>query len=212
MSSTNSPTQPEDLALERTWAFWIHKKGSSSGAANYGSNMDMIGTCSTTGQFWQLLHQIPPPSEMFTNDRGVTKYDDREIEAVSVFRKDVRPEWEDPKNNFGAEFFLKKSMGGGQLDTYWEELLMGVIGETIDPVSTITGVRVVDKSSKGKFAYRVEVWFECNQESNPQLVEALKENITQVLNAGGQKLEYKLHTTSLAGGDHRGESKSHRRG
>lgn len=77
--------------------------------------MDQIGSFNTVEGFWRFQHQIPPPSEMFTNDRGVNKYGDREIEAVSVFRKDVRPEWEDPKNNFGAEFLLKKSMGGGQL-------------------------------------------------------------------------------------------------
>jgi hypothetical protein len=91
-------------------------------------------------------------------------------------------------------------------DTYWEELLMAMVGETLDPVSTVTGVRVVDKSAKGKTTYRVEVWFECNQDKDPRLVNALKDNITDVLNAG-QKLEYRSHVTSLAGGDrgdHRG--------
>lgn len=116
-------------------------------------------------------------------------------------------------NWVGFPFFATRANTNlvAHIDTYWEELLLGVVGETIDPVNTITGVRVVDKSSKGKFAYRVEVWFECNQDSNPQLVEALKENITSALNAGGQKLEYKSHTTSLAGGDHRGDLKSHHR-
>jgi translation initiation factor 4E len=113
-----------EVPLERTWAFWIHKKG-HNGGVNYGTNMDQLGAFDTIEGFWRYVHQVPPPSEMFTNERGRQKYGDYEIDAVSVFRKGVRPEWEDAANMAGAEFSLKKQMGGGQLGTWFLSVIFG---------------------------------------------------------------------------------------
>ena len=45
-----------------------------------------------------------------------------------------------------------------QLDEYWLNLVLGMIGETIDKGDEITGARVVDKS-KRDVIYRMELWF-----------------------------------------------------
>ena len=39
---------------------------------------------------------------------------------------------------------FKPSLGGGQLDEYWNNLVLGVIGGTIEPAGVITGVRLVN--------------------------------------------------------------------
>ena len=43
---------------------------------------------------------------------------------------------------------LRKPFTTDQLDTYWENLVLALIGETIDVGDEICGCRVVDKSSK----------------------------------------------------------------
>lgn len=80
-----------------------------------------------------------------------------------IFRKGVRPEWEDPLNASGGhfQFQLKSTMEGGQIDEYWNNLVLGVVGGTIEPSDIITGVRLVDKLSGPRQAngIRLELWF-----------------------------------------------------
>ena len=59
------------------------------------------------------------------------------------------------------QFQLKPSVGGGQIDEHWNNLVLGMIGATIEPANMITGVRLVDKLSGPRAAnvIRLEVWF-----------------------------------------------------
>lgn len=89
---------------------------------------------------------------------GVKKRDQRGREdAIMIFRESIRPEWEDKMNTNGGhfQFQLKPSVGGGQarlkrleatrgqVDEYWNNLVLGVIGATIEPANMITGIRLV---------------------------------------------------------------------
>jgi hypothetical protein len=198
-AATNAPEHP----LQNEWSVWEHRKATAAG--DYGSNMTKMCSFNTVEGFWRFLNFTPCPSDMFTTDQGSTKFNDRDVEGISVFKKEVRPEWEDPKNMHGGEFFIRKTLSVAQLDQWWEDLLLGIIGETVDPTEVITGVRVVDKSTKGKVLYRLEVWFECNAENDPQLVEQIKENISAALNIS-LKLDYRPHSNAMGGGGGHGES------
>ena len=76
-----------------------------------------------------------------------------------VFREGVKPEWEDKMNRDGAEWFCRKAFPLPQLDDFWANLTMGMVGETIDPRDEICGARVVDKSTGQRQMYRLELWF-----------------------------------------------------
>jgi len=115
----------------------------------------------------------------------------QEVEAISLFRKGIRPEWEDMRNMHGGELFIRKQMNIAQLDQWWEGLVLGAIGETLDPADTLCGVRIADKSSKGKIMYRVEIWFSCSEKSDPALVEKIRENTLSAMQAQ-VKLEYRV--------------------
>ena len=183
--------------LQNVWSVWEHKRDALSGREGYGTNMTKLCTFKTVEGFWRFANRIPPPSSMFTTDTGSKKFNEREIEGISVFKEGIRPEWEDPKNMHGGELSVRRQMNIGQLDQWWEDLLLGIIGETIDPTDVITGVRIVDKSSnKNKLSYKLEVWFECNQTNEPQTIEAIKENISTALNTQ-LKFEYKPHSDAL---------------
>ena len=55
----------------------------------------------------------------------------------------------------------------GPQDDFWQNLVLGMIGETIDMGDEICGARVVDKCSGGRCMYRLELWF---RKKEPQSV------------------------------------------
>jgi len=185
----------EEHPLQNVWTAWEHRKATAAG--DYGLNMSKICTFDTVEGFWRFMNFTPPPSEMFATEGGgsAPKFT-KDVEGISVFKKDVRPEWEDPKNMSGGEFQLRKTLSANQLDQFWEDLLLATVGETVDPTDVITGVRIVDKTAKGKVIYRLEVWFECSQDSDPQTVDIIRENLMQMYGPN-LKFEYKPHAASV---------------
>jgi translation initiation factor 4E len=181
----------EDHPLQNSWTAWAHKK-----EGNYGAAMTKVATFNTVEGFWRFMNFTPSPSEMFQTEINVPKFT-KEYEGISIFKTGIRPEWEDPKNLNGGELNVRKSMNPTQLDQYWEELLMSVIGETLDPTDVITGVRIVDKSAKGKVIYRLEIWFDANQERDPQVIDAIRENLAQTFGPN-LKFEYRPHGDAAA--------------
>merc|ERR1719329_2051792 len=144
-----------------------------------------VSSFSTVQDFWRLWNHMPQPSELLEQKRIVREQPDglHVIDALMIFRDGVRPEWEDPLNANGGhfQFQLKPSIGGGQIDEYWNNLVLGMIGATIEPVNMITGIRLVDKLSGPRAAnvIRLEIWF-TNFDDNTA-VNALKKNIEQCM-------------------------------
>lgn len=181
--------------LENKWSFWEHRKnsGKNRGSA-YSGNMFEIGNFQTVEDFWRFKNNLPLPSEIFhTPDSERMKFADREIEGYSLFKTGIRPEWEDEANKKGGEFFCRKTFSSKDLDDIYENLLLGLIGETIDPENYICGCRVVDKSARTRVLYRVEVWF---KEVDEEKKKILQQNIRSCL---GQDIlhEYRPHGEAM---------------
>merc|ERR1712113_1150597 len=106
------------------------------------------------------------------------------IDAIMIFRDGISPEWEDPANANGGHFQiqLKPQTAAGQIDEYWNNLVLALVGESFDCSSMITGVRLVDKlSGKGKVtdAIRVELWY--HSKATKSDVEAMKKSMDKIL-------------------------------
>lgn len=82
-----------------------------------------------------------------------------------VFKKGIQPTWEDPLNANGSELVAVKSFNVEVLDLYWENLVFGLIGETIDEGDEICGCRIVDQTRKAKPVYKVELWLKTKDDS-----------------------------------------------
>ena len=76
-----------------------------------------------------------------------------------MFKKGIEPKYEDKCNIDGGEFGCRKGFKGPDLDSIWESLLYGLVGETFEDGNEITGVRLADKSKNGRAMFRVEVWY-----------------------------------------------------
>lgn len=121
-------------------------------------------------------------SEVFC-DGGTTKREimGKTIEGFSIFKKGIKPEWEDPANANGSELQCRK-MGTDQiLDQYWENMVLAVIGEAMDDSNEICGCRVVDKSGKRGLQFRLELWLSSN---TPEVADRIRHRLLDALSDG----------------------------
>lgn len=84
-------------------------------------------------------------SEILFDGQCRRKFVNRTVESFSVFKSGIKPEWEDPANATGGEWFIRKRLPSPVVDATWDKLIMGLVGETIDPEDEITGARIVRK-------------------------------------------------------------------
>merc|ERR1712113_763149 len=134
----------KDLPLRYKWCIWEQIMQSSDGKnASYTDATHMVSSFSAVQEFWKLWNHMPQPSELLEQKRMVREQPDglHVIDAIMLFRDNIRPEWEDKMNATGGhfQFQLKPNVGGGQVDEYWNNLVLGMIGATIEPANMITG-------------------------------------------------------------------------
>lgn len=192
----------EDLPLADEWCIWEQVPKAADGAKSTNQNgyqdaTREVASFSTIQQFWQLMKDMPQPSHLVDNKRMVRVSKDKEgkdvfnhIEAVMIFKKGIKPEWEDPKNANGGHFqyHIKSQTTGGLIDQYWNYLVISVVGNMINCGDVITGLRLVDKtvgSSRNLSGVRIEVWFNVDQQSEAgkktvkNLQASIEENMAQ---------------------------------
>ncbi len=117
---------------------------------------------------------------MFFTSDAKKEVDGRVIDGFSVFKKGIKPDYYDPVNIEGAELSCRQYFNPEALDNYWENFILGLIGETIDEDGQICGGRVVDKS-KNKPLYRLELWY---RTKNKDVGETLRTHLLDVLTDG----------------------------
>lgn len=185
-----------DPPLRYTWTIWeqIMQQSDAKNSA-YSDATHKVANFSTVKGFWKYWNHLPQPSELldgkkFVRDNGV---DSRSIvDALMLFRDGIKPEWEDSTNATGGhfQFQLKPQLGGGVIDELWNNIVLGMIGGTIQPAEMVTGVRLVDKLTQNKMAaIRIEVWF-ANFEDTEK-VDALQKSLEQCM---GTKLDGSVET------------------
>jgi len=145
---------------------------------------------STAEEFWRYWNHIPKPSEVFFDGEFRKKVgpEGKTIEEFSLFKKGIEPEWTDPMNVVGGEWFCRQYFDADVLDLYWQNLVMGVIGETIEDAvdeektqkDHINGCRIVDKS-RGYPMYKLEIWVSTR---DPVIKERIRTRLLEVMTDG----------------------------
>ena len=187
---------------------WEHKANTGSKDPDkWKENMKQLCAFNTVEDFWQYFTHLPKPSEVFfdgdcrkkVNDSGttngitdgVTGDGGKTIEEYSLFKKGIEPEWGDPQNVTGGEWFCRQYFEGEVLDLYWKNLVMACIGETIEDAvadanndtaetAHINGARVVDKSRHYPL-YKIEIWLNTR---DPIIKEKIKNKLLEVITDG----------------------------
>jgi len=155
--------------LSETWVLWeqVVPQHNRSYGAKYEVNLKEIAKFDCVQDFWALWDHLPQPSELLMNKKMISDGPETRhiVDAIMIFKDGVKPMWEDDRNQSGGlfEYKFKPQMQGichAQIDEFWNNVVVAIIGGAIDPTNMITGVRLVDKlSSRGAGFLRFEVWF-----------------------------------------------------
>lgn len=192
------------------WVLWEHVGGGGGRSPNnWKENMKPLCTFSTIEDFWRYFNHLPKPSEVFYdgNNRKVVGPASKRIEEYSLFKKGIEPEWGDDANKTGGEWFIRQTLPMDVLDMYWQNLVMGCIGETIEHgadttadksgFDVVNGARVVDKG-KHYPMFRLELWLSTRDaEVKEQIKTRLVECVTDGLppnKKGPTKFDWKDHS------------------
>lgn len=206
----------EQMPLKDTWWLWEQAGAVTDGrgATNYNESTRKIVPFRSVQEFWAIWNGIPQPSELLDGKRFTRQQANGgvvPIDALMIFKEGVKPEWEDAANATGGHFQvqlkLTPSTGPAQIDEFWNNVVLGMVGASLEPYDMITGVRLVDKLAAGKAAghVRIELWFRRMDDSSA--VSALKKNFERCLSTrldgsvtpnalGSQKFETKGHAST----------------
>lgn len=195
----------EPMKLKNKWWLW-EQVVQSEGRGTYTDAMRKVVAFDTVQDFWSIWNGLPQPGELLDQKRISREMPTGPavaIDAIMIFKDGISPEWEHPMNATGGHFqmMLKPTLGGGQIDEYWNNIVLGMVGGTIEPAELITGIRLVDKLSGPKVgnAVRIELWYTKATEAQVANLRRSMERImaTRLDGSQGQapKPESKSHVT-----------------
>ena len=92
------------------------------------------------------------------------------ITAYSMFKNNVKPEWEDENNINGSEWGCREEIEGSVVSEIWKNLCASLAGNTINAL----GARVVNKTTSFRKMTKIEVWIGENDDPIRCLVRHFK--------------------------------------
>lgn len=121
--------------LQNRWSLWFFKNDKSK---EWSQNQKVVATVDTVEDFWALYNHIAPASRL---PAGCD---------YSVFKEGIEPAWEDSRNKKGGRWLLSLNKSQrSDLDGYWLEILLCLIGEAFDEQSDDVNGAVVNIRPKG---------------------------------------------------------------
>lgn len=139
----NAIVDPECLIkhpLQFEWTLWYQEMDRSK---NWEDTLNEVTSFSTVEDFWSLYNHIKSPSDIKVGS------------DYSLFKKGIRPMWEDEGNKRGGRWMLNIARGQRQeLDKYWLDTILCLIGEAFENAEEICGA-VVNVRPKGD---KIAIW------------------------------------------------------
>merc|ERR1711974_7889 len=118
--------------LKYKWTLWEQMQPAQGQQANYTDATRKVDSFGSVQDFWKIWGGMPQPSQLLEQKRMVreTAQGQEVVDAIMLFRDNIKPEWEDQVNAKGGhfQFQLKPNLGGGQIDEYWNNLVLGALG------------------------------------------------------------------------------------
>uniref|UniRef100_A0A672U9C6 Eukaryotic translation initiation factor 4E family member 1B n=1 Tax=Strigops habroptila TaxID=2489341 RepID=A0A672U9C6_STRHB len=136
------PTPPPHLPSLPRWALWFFKNDKSK---MWQENLRLITKFSTVEDFWALYSHIQPASKLSSGC------------DYSLFKDGIEPMWEDSQNKRGGRWLitLAKQQRHTELDRFWLETLMCLVGEMFDDYSDEVCGAVINIRTKGD---KIAIW------------------------------------------------------
>ncbi|KAB7497222.1 Eukaryotic translation initiation factor 4E [Armadillidium nasatum] len=181
--STEKSLSPEMLIkhpLQNEWTMWFFKQDSTR---SWEESQIVVASFDTVEDFWALYNHIELASKLKTGC------------DYSLFKKGIKPMWEDTRNCAGGRWIinLSKNQRATELDNFWMEMLLLLIGEAFDQDSEEVCGAVVNVRAKGD---KVGVWTRDAQ--NAAGILKIGDTLRRRLNIPHNiQIGYQAHTDSM---------------
>ncbi|XP_042195989.1 eukaryotic translation initiation factor 4E-1A [Callorhinchus milii] len=143
-SSKASPTLEPYLKhpLQNRWTLWFFKNDKSKA---WQANLRLVTKFDTVEDFWALYNHIQLSSKLMPGC------------DYSLFKDGIEPMWEDKQNKCGGRWLitLSKQQRLVELDQFWLETLLCLIGEAFDHYSDDVCGAVTNIRPKGD---KIALW------------------------------------------------------
>ncbi|OIW29924.1 IF4E-domain-containing protein [Coniochaeta ligniaria NRRL 30616] len=111
-----APASANSHPLRNGWVFWFRPPISkANGYIEYEKTLHPMATCETVEEFFEIYRHLNRPSTLPL------------VSDYHMFKKGVRPIWEDEENKKGGKWIVR--LKKGVADRYWEDLLLAMIGD-----------------------------------------------------------------------------------
>lgn len=120
----NTETQ---TAIQNRYVFWFMQRQSKSavGNDNFDANLQQIASFQTVQHFWRVYDHVQRATSL------------PQMTDLHLFKDGIKPTWEDPNNKQGGKWIIR--LRKGLAARYWEELLLGIVGEQFDVGNEVCG-------------------------------------------------------------------------
>ncbi|KAL8998238.1 MAG: hypothetical protein Q9169_002642 [Polycauliona sp. 2 TL-2023] len=199
--------------LMNEWTLWFTKPPSGKDH-NWNDLLKEVVTFDSVEEFWGIYNNITPVSEL------ALKSD------YHLFKKGVRPEWEDPQNKYGGKWAYQfKDKKAAPIDELWLHLMLGAIGETLESGEEDGELMGVVVNVRKGF-YRLGLWTKTvgkkltgvtgdvaggkdrSEEKAKEILNNLGRKFKEVMKlAAAEQVEFSGHTESARSGSTRANAK-----
>lgn len=107
--------QPSENLLRNPWCFWFRPSIPKNVSIPYDETVHGLAEVATVEQFWAVYRHLARPSAL------------QPVSDYHLFKKGVRPIWEDEENRKGGKWLVR--LKKGVADRYWEALMLALIGD-----------------------------------------------------------------------------------
>ncbi|KAG8625217.1 hypothetical protein KVT40_006968 [Elsinoe batatas] len=180
--------------LLHEWTLWFTKP--PSGKQDWNELLKEVISFNSVEEFWGIYNNITPASDLGPKS------------DYHLFKKGVRPEWEDPQNRHGGRWaytFKEKKPN----DDVWLAVLLAAIGEQLEEEGDNEVMGVVVNLRKS--FYRICLWTRTagkGANSSKQTLESIGRKFKDVLTLReGEQVEFMGHQDSANSGSSRAKAK-----
>lgn len=163
--------------LQNTWTLWYLENDRSK---SWEDMQNEIMSFDTVEDFWSLYNHIKPPSDIKIGS------------DYSLFKKGIRPMWEDAANKKGGRWVITLNRSPKtEVDNLWLDVLLCLIGEAFDHSDQVCGAVVNIRNKNNK----ISIWT-ANGDNKEAALE-IGHKLRDALRLGRQNLQYQLHQDTM---------------
>lgn len=155
--------KPDTLFFANKWCVYVHLQSVSS---TFNVSFLKVAEIHTVADYWKVFNNLPSCEDLHTN---VVMLDGKKIIAYSVFKEDITPEWEHSVNFHGCEWGCREEMSANLFSFLYSRLALSAVNNEID---NVVGIRCINKCNKLRNIHKIEVWMECDDMDNANIVKS----------------------------------------